>query len=94
MPTRNVKLTDHQERFIRDSVASGRYADAGDVVGTALRLLERQEAAYRLRLERLRQLVEAGAASIDRGEYETVTRETLGDYMASIVEDVKRGHTE
>jgi PAS domain S-box-containing protein len=37
--SRNVPLTSESEDFINDCIVSGDYADAGEVVGTALRLL-------------------------------------------------------
>ncbi len=41
--TRNVSLTRENEAFIVDRVASGRFANASEVVRAALRLLEDDE---------------------------------------------------
>ena len=41
--TRNVSLTPELEAFIDETVASGRYGSASEVVRAALRLLEREE---------------------------------------------------
>lgn len=41
--TMNVSLTPLLERFVADSVASGRYRSASEVVRAALRLLEKDE---------------------------------------------------
>jgi len=41
--TTDVKLTPELERFARDCVARGRYADVSDVVRSALRLLQDAE---------------------------------------------------
>jgi antitoxin ParD1/3/4 len=41
--TRNVSLTPEIEAFINDSVASGRFRSASEVVRAALRLLEDEE---------------------------------------------------
>lgn len=43
MPTRNINLTDHFDRFIEAGIAAGRYQNASEVVRAALRLLEQQE---------------------------------------------------
>ena len=41
--TRNVSLTPELEAFIDETVASGRYGSASEVVRAALRLLEQEE---------------------------------------------------
>ncbi len=43
MPTRTVKLTDRLNAYIEEAVATGRYADASDVVREGLRLLVLRE---------------------------------------------------
>ncbi len=40
MPMQNIVLTDRQERFVDELIASGRYQDASEVLSEALRLLE------------------------------------------------------
>ena len=40
--TRDVLLPPHLQQFIRDQVAAGRFRSEGDVIQTALRLLEDQ----------------------------------------------------
>jgi antitoxin ParD1/3/4 len=39
----NVSLTPELEKFVEDTVASGRYASASELVRTGLRQLEEQE---------------------------------------------------
>ena len=39
MPTRNVNLTEHFDRFIETGVSSGRFSNASEVVREGLRLL-------------------------------------------------------
>jgi len=68
MPTRNVELTDHLDNLIRDSIETGRYRDASEVVGEGLGLLEQREAEDRARLESLRIAASEGFACLDRGE--------------------------
>jgi antitoxin ParD1/3/4 len=65
MPKRNVILTDELDHFVASRVESGRYADANEVVRSALRLLEREEREYEERLAVLRAAIEKGDASGD-----------------------------
>src|SRR3984893_14227840 len=62
MPTRNVVLTDRQEKLIEDLVDSGRYQNASEVLRDGLRLVEQREAEAAAKLEALR-----GAAPIGGG---------------------------
>jgi len=43
MPTRNVSLTKELDQFVAAKVEEGLYANASEVMRTALRLLERDE---------------------------------------------------
>ena len=43
MPTRNVSLTKELDQFIAAKVEAGLYANASEVMRTALRVLERDE---------------------------------------------------
>ena len=63
MPTRNVNLTPELERFIATKVEAGLYANASEVMRTALRLLERDERENEAKLEALRNAVDVGIAS-------------------------------
>jgi antitoxin ParD1/3/4 len=47
MPTRNVNLTKELDQFVASRVESGHYANASEVMRTALRLLERDEQGVR-----------------------------------------------
>ena len=68
MPTRNVNLTDHFDRFIEAEVGSGRYGNASEVVREGLRLMERRKREDRATLKWLRGAVREGLDEIDRGE--------------------------
>ncbi len=68
MPTRNVNLTDHFDRFIEVEVKSGRYSNASEVVREALRLMERRKQEDRVKLKWLRGAVKEGLDEIDGGE--------------------------
>ncbi|KAB2874879.1 MAG: type II toxin-antitoxin system ParD family antitoxin [Bauldia sp.] len=67
MPTRNVNLTDHYDRFIADAIDSGRYRNASEVMRAGLRLLEQQTQESQQRLAALRSLAAEGLDELDQG---------------------------
>jgi antitoxin ParD1/3/4 len=67
MPTRNVVLTEHQEKVIEALVGSGRYQNASEVLREGLRLVEQRAAEDAAKLEVLREA--AGFGALDRGEF-------------------------
>lgn len=64
----NVSLTPQLETFIKQKVDTGMYTSASEVIREALRLLEERDALQAVKLESLREDIEAGVASLDRGE--------------------------
>jgi antitoxin ParD1/3/4 len=85
MPTRNIELSDHFDRFVDGQVASGRYQDASEVLREGLRLLERQAREDEEKLTVLRKLVSDGLEALDRGEAITLTGEDeLADFLAKV----------
>ena len=68
MPTRNVNLTEHFDRFIETGITSGRFSNASEVVREGLRLLEQREQEDRARIEWLRAAAKEGFDPLDRGE--------------------------
>jgi antitoxin ParD1/3/4 len=68
MPTRNINLTEHLDRFVKDRVTSGRYGNASEIVREGLRLLEQREQEEQAKLEWLRKAAKEGLDQIDRGE--------------------------
>ena len=89
MPTRNVNLTEHFDRFLEVGIISGRFSNAGEVVRQVLRLLEQREQKDKARLEWLRAAVKEGLDDIERGDYVTLRshRET-GDFMRQLRKEV------
>jgi antitoxin ParD1/3/4 len=69
MPTRNVVLTDHQEKLIDSLIGSGRYQNASEVLREGLRLVEQREAENAAKLKVLRKAARAGFDALDRGEF-------------------------
>jgi antitoxin ParD1/3/4 len=68
MPTRNINLTDHLDRFIERGVATGRYGNASEIVREALRLLEQRELEGARKLQALRKAAREGFDEIDQGQ--------------------------
>lgn len=56
MPTRNVLLTKHQEKLIKNLVGSGRYQNASEILREGLRLVEQREAEDADRMDLRRHL--------------------------------------
>ncbi len=82
MPTRNVNLTEHFDRFIEAGVASGRFSNASEVVREGLRLLEQREQEDKAKLEWLRAAAKEGFDQLDRGE--GIEFESMDDFDAYI----------
>jgi antitoxin ParD1/3/4 len=68
MPTRNINLTDHYDRFVEQQIAAGRFANASEVLRAGLRLLEQQAREDREKLRLLRSLAAEAFAELDQGE--------------------------
>ena len=68
MPTRNVSLTRELDQFVASRVETGLYANASEVMRTALRLLERDEREYEQKMAVLRTAITEGDASGDAEE--------------------------
>src|SRR5262245_49625390 len=80
--TLNVSLTPHLEDFIHQTVSSGRYQSASEVVRTALRLLEEKEHKRAGLLAWLRQEIQKGldsgpATALDMDEIKQIGRQRL-----------------
>lgn len=81
MPTRNINLTDHQDRFVADAMASGRYQNASEVVRDGLRLLETRTAEEAARLARLQGALAQAEDALARGDFEDIGVESLDAWL-------------
>jgi antitoxin ParD1/3/4 len=88
MPTRNVNLTEHLDRFVETRVSSGRFSNASEVVREGLRLLEQREQEDQAKLEWLRGAVREGIEAIEQGDYTTLNSEREID---NLLRDIRRG---
>ena len=68
MPTRNVNLPKKLDQFVTSTVKAGHYANASEVMRTALRLLEKEEREYEQKLAILKAAIAEGDASGDAEE--------------------------
>jgi antitoxin ParD1/3/4 len=85
MPTRNINLTGHFDRFIESSVASGRFSNASELVREGLRLIEQHEQENQAKLQRLRSAVNEGIGDIEGGDYTTIrSKRDLEDFMRQL----------
>ena len=85
----NINLGTQWEKYVNQTVKSGRYVSASEVVRDALRLLKEQEQVRQIRLEELRKEIKKGADALDRGEYLELDRAGLKRYFDDVI---KRGH--
>lgn len=70
MPTRNVVLSQEQEKSLRDLVEQGRYQNVSEVIRAGVRLVLSREAEEQARIEGLRAAVAVGEADIANGNFE------------------------
>jgi antitoxin ParD1/3/4 len=88
MPTRNVNLTEHFDRFIEAGITSGRFSNASEVVREGLRLLEQREREDKAKLEWLRAAAKEGFDDIERGDYVTLrSAAEIDDFIDQLGEE-------
>lgn len=91
MPTRNVNLTEHFDRFIETGITSGRFSNASEVVREGLRLLEQREQEDKAKIEWLRSAAKVGFDDIERGDYVTLnSEEEIDDFVDQVRQEVSR----
>ena len=89
MATRNVVLTERQEKLIEALVRSGRYQNASEVLREGLRLIERREGEDAAKVAALRQAAEVGIADLERGAFqEFADAEELTAYLNEVADRV------
>lgn len=85
MPTQKVELSDAQFEFVRKSVDSGDFNDAGDVIGEALRLLETLQEERHTRIEYVRSELQKGFDDYEAGRHIDIsTREKRAAYFEDL----------
>lgn len=89
MPTRNISLTPEQDAFIEEAVKSGEYQNASEAVRDALRALQQRRREDALKLEALRQQIDAGIDALDRGEFTEIDDTELDAYLNRLTDRPK-----
>ncbi|MDJ0797059.1 MAG: type II toxin-antitoxin system ParD family antitoxin [Calothrix sp. MO_167.B12] len=64
----NIQLKPELEEIIQAQIATGKYADAEEVISKALKLLLEWEKGYQQWVEETRQKVDVAIEQLDRGE--------------------------
>ncbi len=64
----NVHLTPELETLVQNTVKTGRYNSASEVVRDALRLFEQRERIRELQIRDIRKKIDEGWRSLERGE--------------------------
>jgi antitoxin ParD1/3/4 len=64
----NVRLTSEVETLVQSKVKAGLYPSASDLVGEAVRLLDRRDRAGRRRLTEIRENIDEGWFALKNGE--------------------------
>ena len=86
MPTRNVSLTAEQDAFIDQVLEQGEYRNASEAMRDAIRALQQRRAIDALKIERLRQSLDAGLTDLERGNYEDVDDAELEAWLNRLVD--------
>lgn len=84
----DVHLTPDLERLVQSQLESGRYNSVSDVVRDALLLLGQRDDVFTLRKEEIRQQIEEGWQSAERGEL--VDGDEVFNRMDSELADLER----
>ncbi len=96
MATRNVVLTDRQEKLIDTLVEAGKYQNASEVLREGLRLVEQREAHDAAKLAALKEAAALGIARIENGDARTFfdaasLRRHLRNVAAKAIANAKHG---
>jgi len=84
VPTRNVSLTDHWDRFVTGLVETGEYNNASEVHRDALRLLQERKALEAAKLTALREALAVADDDVAAGRYTDLASEEVRDHIASL----------
>ena len=68
MPTRNVSLTEHYDRFVEEQVSGGRFRNASEVMWAGLHLLELKAREEQEKITLLRTFASEAFDQLDQGQ--------------------------
>ncbi|MBD8662058.1 MAG: type II toxin-antitoxin system ParD family antitoxin [Oxalobacteraceae bacterium] len=84
MPPCNVVLTEHHQQVIERLLETGRYQNAGEIVGDALRLIEQREALDGAKLALLQSAAATGFDDLETGRFAGVPVTGLEQFIAGL----------
>lgn len=84
MPTRNVVLSDHQQKLVETLVQSGRYQNASEVLRESLLLIEERDRTERAKLQALKQAARQGWTDISAARYADVNDDPLEGFVGQL----------
>ena len=85
MPTRNINLTSHFDRFVEEQVSGGKFKNASEVLRAGLRLLEEKARLEAEKIKLLRNLAKQAFDQVDRGRgIEFSTDDELARHIARV----------
>ncbi len=96
MPTRNINLTTHYDKFVESQVSYGYYSSASEVMRAGLTLLEKQKKEDQLILKDLQIRVQKARKSLDEGKRKAFkTPKEFKSYLKQSKKEIrKRASTE
>lgn len=84
MATRNVSLTEMLDAYIEDSVRSGAFQNASEVVRDALRLHKARADDEARKEARFKRLIQEGVDDLEAGRYVDVDLDDLDAYLEGL----------
>ncbi len=91
MPTRNINLTEHFDRFVENQLSSGRFSNASEIVRAGLLLLEERQQEREAKLKALRQAAKQGFDEIDQGMGIVLKgKKAIGRWISDIEAEVSK----
>ncbi len=89
MPTRNVVLTDRQDKLIAALVADGTYQNASEVIREGVRAVEQRIAEEKQKFKALKAAINVAVEASKRGEHTVLkTKEELDAFLDGIADQV------
>jgi antitoxin ParD1/3/4 len=65
----HISLTEQQTEWVQDLINNGHYASTSEVLRHAIRLLQEESEAKKVKLLALREAVQKGIDEIEKGEF-------------------------
>ena len=84
--TRNVALTEMQDKFVNDLINSGQFQSASEVVRAGLRLLNQDMERHQIELDKIRKSVSTSLKAEREGQYvEGAPKEVISTVFDEVI---------